>query len=215
MTAATVFIVDDDSAVRDGLCMLCESRNLRMECHASAESFLDAYQPARLGCLVLDVRMEGMTGPELHAELTRRGSQLPIIYLTGHGNIPLTVRAMKAGAVNFLTKPVNSEELLDCIRVALLESERLHCQAATIQQAAERLANLSEREHEVMLLAIEGLPNKEIARRLGISHRTVEIHKQRIMSKTGAASLLDLVQLAADCGLAAKAVATPSITPEA
>ncbi len=193
MTPATVFIVDDDAAVRDGLSMLCEVHGLSVECHDSAESFLGAYQPAQQGCLVLDVRMGGMSGPELHAELRRRGSLLPVIYLSGHGDIPLSVLAMQAGAVNFLTKPVNSDELLTCLRRVLREGERRQIHAL-------RLAELSAREQEVMALAIEGLSNKEIARRLEISHRTVEIHKRRVYQKTGTTSLLELARLAADHG---------------
>ena len=191
MTPATVFIVDDDAAVRDGLGMLCEVNGLSVECHDSAESFLGAYRPARQGCLVLDVRMGGMSGPELHAELSRRGSLLPVIYLSGHGDIPLSVRAMQAGAVNFLTKPVNGSELLACLAQALREGEHRHMYAL-------RLADLSAREREVMALAIGGLSNKEIARRLDISHRTVEIHKRHILRKTGTNSLLELARLATD-----------------
>jgi RNA polymerase sigma factor (sigma-70 family) len=204
MTAATVFIVDDDAAVRDSLTLLCEARDLDVECHASAEAFLAAYRPASTGCLVLDVRMGPMSGPDLHAELTRRGSRLPIIYLTGHGDIPLSVSAMKAGAANFLTKPVDSEELIAAIRSAFLLNERQLRQSEASRQAAERLASLSEREREVMLLAVKGMSNKLIARHLGISHRTVEIHKSHIMQKTGTATLLQLARLAADGGLAAK-----------
>ncbi len=174
--------------------MLCEVNGLSVECHDSAESFLGAYRPARQGCLVLDVRMGGMSGPELHAELNRRGSILPVIYLSGHGDIPLSVRAMQAGAVSFLTKPVNGDELLACLAQALREDELRHVHAS-------RLADLSTREREVMTLAIEGLSNKEIARRLDISHRTVEIHKRHVFCKTGTTSLLELARLATDHGL--------------
>ena len=125
MSAAIVFIVDDDAAVRDGLAMLCESRGLMAECHASAESFLAAYRPEQPGCLVLDVHMGRMSGTELHAELVRRNSPLAVIYLTGHDDIPTTVQAMRAGAVNFLTKPVNSDELLDSIRTAFSQTDSL------------------------------------------------------------------------------------------
>ena len=196
MNSAAVFIVDDDVAVRDSLSMLCEADGLTVECYDSAEAFLRTYRAEQPGCLVLDVRMGRMSGPDLHAELTRRGCRLAIIYLTGHGDIPLTVRAMKAGAVNFLTKPVNGAELLQSIRMALRESERLSSQIAANLSAAAQIASLTEREREVMALAVEGMHNKEIARRLGISHRTVEIHKARIMHKTGANTLLDLARIA-------------------
>lgn len=201
MKPPIVYIVDDDAAVRDSLSLLCETAGLEAECHDSAESFLAAYQAEQPGCLVLDVRMGRMSGPELHAELNRRGSRLPVIYLTGHGDIPMTVRAMKAGAADFLTKPVDGAALLDRVQAALRHScELLDRQQARICQH-QRLAELTSREREVMLLALAWQPNKLIAKQLGISHRTVEIHRSRILQKTGAASMLELAQLAADCGL--------------
>lgn len=195
MSEALVFIVDDDAAVRDGLSMLCESSGLNAECYDSAESFLDAYRPDQPGCLVLDVRMRAMSGPELHAVLNQIGCPLAIIYLTGHGSIPLTVQSIKAGAVNFLTKPVNGTELLECIRAALLESTQMGLRIQAKTTAANHIASLTEREREVMVLMADGKTNKEIARHLGISHRTVEIHKARIMHKTGVNNLVDLIHL--------------------
>ena len=200
MTQAKVFVVDDDAAVRDGISLLCETADLTVECYDGAESFLASYQPHLCGCLVLDVRMGRMGGPELHDELVRRGSLLSVVYLSGHGDIPLTVRAMKAGAVNFLTKPVDGADLLESVQAALLESKRLGSQSAASQTAAERIASLTEREHEVMALLIHGMSNKDVARRLGISHRTVEIHKGRIMHKTGADTLIDLAHIATVAG---------------
>lgn len=197
MNTPVVYIVDDDAAVRDGISLLCETAGLRTECHESAEAFLAAV-PDDIAdhprCLVLDVRMDRMSGTELQEELNRRGSRLPVIFLTAHGDIPMTVRAMKAGAADFLTKPVNGAELLDRVQAVLArDGEAL--------QQRERLAQLTSREHEILLLVIAGQANKEIARRLGISHRTVEIHRSHILQKTGVANMLELAQLAASCGL--------------
>lgn len=203
MNPCIVYIVDDDDAVRDSLSLLCETAGLRVECHASAESFLNAYRPEQAGCLVLDVRMGQMSGPELHAELTRRGSQLPIIYLTAHGDIPMTVRAMKAGAADFLTKPVDGTVLLERVQAALSRSCELLGRQENLAAQHLRLTLLTPREREVMMLALAGYPNKVIANRLGISYRTVELHRSRILQKTGTTSMLELARLAADCGLTA------------
>jgi len=145
--------------------------------------------------------MTGMDGTQLQAELLRRNIQLPILFLTGYGNIPLSVLSIKAGAVDFLTKPITAALLLKSVRVALLESEGIGMQAAENQAACIRLSSLTEREREVMLLVIEGLSNKLIARQLGISHRTVEIHKARVLHKTGTETLFDLARIADACGL--------------
>ncbi len=200
---ATVFIVDDDHAVRDALTLLLEQEDLAIETFESAEAFLAACRPVPRSCAIIDIRMPGMDGMQLQTELSRRGVLLPLIFLTGHGDIPLSVRAIKAGAVDFLTKPVTSTALMQSIQVALLESERLNSQAVINQMAATCVASLTEREREVMVLAAEGLPNKQIARHLGISHRTVEVHKTRIMHKTGADTLLDLARIVDASGLRA------------
>jgi FixJ family two-component response regulator len=215
MSQPIVHVIDDDVAVRDGLRLLCETVGLAVECHDSAESFLDALRPDQPGCVVLDVRMGGMSGPELHAELVRRDSRLPVIYLTAHGDIPMTVRAMKAGAMDFLTKPVDSTELLDHIRAALGRSaERLTLQQALAAQR-QRLLLLTPREREVLALVVAGHSNKVIAQRLGISHRTVELHRSHVLHKTGAGSLLELAQLAADCGIAIEVAAQAGEPPPA
>lgn len=203
MKPGIAYIVDDDDAVRDSLSLLCETAGLRVECHASAESFLNAYRPEQAGCLVLDVRMGQMSGPELHAELARRGSQLPIIYLTAHGDIPMSVRAMKAGAADFLTKPVDGAVLLERVQAALSQSCELLGRQENLAAQHQRLTLLTPREREVMMLALAGYPNKVIAKRLGISYRTVELHRSRILQKTGTTSMLELARLAADCGLTA------------
>ena len=198
---ATVFVVDDDAAVRDSLTLLLEQEDFVVEAFASAEAFLAACRPTQRSCAIVDIRMPGMDGMQLQSELSKRGIALPVIFLTGHGDIPLSVRAIKMGALDFLTKPVTGSALMQSVQAALLESERLGSQSELIQNAAARIASLTEREREVMVLAVEGLPNKEIARRLGISHRTVEIHKARIMQKTGADTLLDLARIADTGGL--------------
>lgn len=195
---ATVFIVDDDSAVRDSLMLMIEQEGIQVQTYASSEEFLDAFQNAALGCAILDIRMPGMDGIQLQQELNKRNIQLPVIFLTGHGDIPMSVKAVKAGAVDFLTKPVMRENLLSSVRTALMESQRIIQELANGQDAKSRLADLTEREREVMTLAIAGSPNKEIARRLGISHRTVEIHKSKIMHKTGATNLLELARIASE-----------------
>lgn len=200
---ATVFVVDDDPAVRDALTLLLEQEDINVETFDCAETFLAAECPVLRSCAIVDLRMPGMDGIQLQAELSRRGVLLPIIFLTSYGDIPLSVRAIKAGAVDFLTKPVTGAALLASVQAALLDSERLNSQAEASQTAAAQVASLTEREREVMLLAIEGLPNKEVARRLGISHRTVEIHKARIMHKTGAETVLDLARIAEASGLRA------------
>ena len=193
---ATVFIVDDDSAVRDSLMLMIEQEDIQVETYCSGEEFLNAFQNTSPGCAILDIRMPGMDGIQLQQELNRRNIHLPIIFLTGHGDIPMSVKAIKAGAVDFLTKPVTRDNLLSSVRTAIMESRRLIRELANGQDAKSRLADLTEREREVMTLAIAGSPNKEIARRLGISHRTVEIHKSKIMHKTGATNLLELARIA-------------------
>jgi FixJ family two-component response regulator len=202
-----VYIVDDDAAVRDSLNLLCDSAGLKPECHASGESFLAAYNPMQPGCLVLDVRMSRMSGTELHTELNRLGSLLPVIYLTAYGDIPLTVWAMKAGATDFLTKPVDAIALLDCIYSALQQSLLQRTQIEKRAKLQQCLTLLTPRETEIMTLALSGHANKVIANHLDISYRTVELHRSRILQKTQTENLLELTQLLADCNL------TPALTP--
>ena len=197
----TIFVVDNDPAIRDSLSLLLEDENVAVEAFASAEDFLAASRSVPKCCAIVDINMPGMDGMRLQEELSRRGILLPIIFLTGHGNIPLSVRAIKAGAVDFLTKPVTGAALMKSVQAALQEGERLQTLVEANQTAAARISHLTERERQVMVLAVEGLPNKEIARHLGISHRTVEIHKARIMHKTGADTLLDLARIAEASGL--------------
>ncbi|WP_415880251.1 response regulator transcription factor [Methylomonas sp. TEB] len=200
-TQPCVFVVDDDDAVRDSLGLVFETAGLAYQTFASAECFLESYSPEQPGCLVLDVNMPGLDGHELQAELIRRHIHLPIIFLTAYGDIPMTVRAMKAGAVDFLTKPVSTELLLDRVQAALKLEVNTQAQAIKGQAQCNRLSGLTSRELEIMGMVVAGLTNKEIARRLGISHRTVEIHRAKVMEKTGAPNLLELARIYAACQL--------------
>ena len=192
----TAFIVDDDPAVRDSFVQLLNAAGIPVESYANAEAFLAAYASERPGCVILDVNMPGMTGTELHEELCRRESQIPIIFLTAYGDIPMTVRAIKAGAIEFLTKPVQGQVLIEHIKSALAHDVQLRVRATHEKTQSARLAVLTQREMQVMRLAVAGKANKEIARELGISFRTVEIHRGHIRDKTGCNTLLELARLA-------------------
>lgn len=192
----TAFIVDDDPAIRDALTLMLEQENMAVKAYESAEAFLNSYQPDCKGCAIIDIRMPGMDGMALHQVLLTRNIALPVIFLTGHGDIPMSVQAIKAGAVDFLTKPVTREKLLASVKAAIELSETMLSHHTSHQNAVSKLSTLTERERDVMQLAVLGHTNKHIARELGISHRTVEIHKSKIMHKTGAQNLLDLVRIA-------------------
>ncbi len=184
-----VFVIDDDAAIRDSLSMMLEAVGHTIAAFGSAREFLDVCTPGIQGCIILDVDMPGMDGPALQQELIRRGVQLPVIFLSGKGTIPVTVRTIKAGAMDFLTKPVDGSVLLARVQKALEQGE-------AFQSIALRLAALTEREREVMKLAVAGYTSKETGQRLGISYRTVEIHRTHVMQKTGAANLLELARMA-------------------
>jgi two-component system response regulator FixJ len=195
----TVFVVDDDAAMRDALVQLLETAGLQVEAHADGPAFLAAYEANRTGCLLLDMAMPGMTGLEVQAALNARGLTIPIIFLTGHGDIPMAVRAVQAGAVDFLEKPIQGAALLERVQRALaLDLEWRQTQGRT-QGIQQRYARLSSRERECMALIASGLTSKEIARELGISPRTVEVHRTHVMHKMGAANLADLLNMAACC----------------
>ena len=194
----TVFIVDDDDAVRRFLSGLIESVELRVEAFASARDFLEAYEPGQPGCLVLDVRMPGMSGLELQRELADQAIDLPVIILTGHGNIRLAVHAMKAGAIDFVEKPFDNELLLDRIQKAVAENVRAASERIKRIEIAERLQLLTPRERGVLDLVVDGQTNKGVARHLDISEKTVEIHRANVMQKMQAKSLADLVKMATD-----------------
>lgn len=193
----TVYVVDDDPAIRDSLTLLLEQEDIIVVSFASAHTFLDSIrQTEPRCCAIIDIRMPDLDGLQLHAEITQRGILLPVIFLTGHGDIPMSVRAIKSGAVDFLSKPVTGHTLLEGVHMALLESEQHFSRSEVNQSARSSLNTLTARERDVLALAIKGLSNKEIARWLDISHRTVEIHRARIMQKTGARTLIDLVHIA-------------------
>ena len=196
-----VYIVDDDFAVRDSLKLVIEIADLACHTFESAEDFLQAYYPGRPGCLLLDVNMPGMNGDELQAELIRRNIHLPIIFLTAYADIPMTVRTIKAGAIDFLTKPVPSKLLIERIQTVLQQEAQIHEHAMVEQTLCKRLNNLTSRELEILPLVVAGHVNKEIARQLGISHRTVEVHRARIFTKTGTTNLLELARMYEACNL--------------
>ncbi|MBK8814576.1 MAG: response regulator transcription factor [Methylococcaceae bacterium] len=193
-TQPFVFIVDDDDAVRDGLSMVIETVGLACQTFDSAESFLETYKPGTPGCLVLDMNMPGMNGDELQSELISRNIRLPIIFLTAFGDIPTSVRTIKAGAVDFLTKPVQIKQLIDRIQTELQNETLMSKQIKEDQDFHNRINSLTPREMEILPLAIAGLPNKEIAYKLGISYRTVEVHRTQILKKTDTTNFLELAR---------------------
>jgi two-component system response regulator FixJ len=191
----TVFVVDDDPDVRDSLSVLLSSADFQVETFDSARAFLASDALGRAGCLVADVRMPDMDGLELQEELGRRKSKLPVIIITGHGDVPLAVRAMKAGAVDFLEKPFEEERLIAAIKRAMTANSAMQSQAKAVEIVSARIAQLTGREREVLSLVVAGRANKEIARALNISPRTVEIHRAHVMEKMEADSLAELVRL--------------------
>ena len=195
MTAeATVFVVDDNFSVRKSLHALLESAGLAVETYASGDEFLAAYDPQRPGCLVLDVRLHHSSGLDLQDELRRRQATLPIIVLTGHGNVPTSVRALKAGAVDFLQKPAPPKLLLERVRAALDIDRQARAGSTARAAVMERLAHLTPREREVMELLIAGKTSKEIAAVLHVSVRTVEGHRRLVLSKMDVSSATQLVR---------------------
>ena len=190
-----VYVVDDDEGVRDGLSLLLATVGQPCELFGSATDFLDVYDEDMSGCLVLDIRMPRMTGLDLQEKLIAMGSSLPIIFITGHGDIPMAVEAMQKGAVDFIQKPFRDQELLDRIREALATDEERREEQQQHAEVVERLHRLTNREREVFDLVVTGKPNKVIAYELGVSQRTVEIHRARVMEKMQARSLADLVKM--------------------
>ncbi|MCU0840941.1 MAG: response regulator transcription factor [Thiobacillaceae bacterium] len=190
-----IHIVDDDAAVREALCALLGSVHLPARAHATPEDFLAAAGPDMAGCLLLDVRMPGMGGLELQRLLPEHGITLPVIIITGHGDVPMAVRAMKAGAVDFIEKPFNDQDLLDRIQAALATDAEAHRQRAERREATRRLGQLTAREQEILALLVSGQPSKKIAAALGISERTVDVHRYNIMHKSGTRTLAELIQI--------------------
>ena len=190
-----VFIVDDDEALRDSLRWLLESAGLKVETHDSANSFLQSYYPGQSGCLLLDVRMPGMTGLELQEQLESRDVRLPVVIMTGHGDVAMAVRALKAGAMDFIEKPFDDELLLTSIQRALVLDTEQRKNRATQAEVLARLAHLTRREHQVMELVTIGKANKQIASELNVSAKTVEAHRAHVMEKMQAKSLAELVRM--------------------
>ncbi|HSE28921.1 MAG TPA: response regulator transcription factor [Gemmatimonadales bacterium] len=201
-SAGVVFVVDDDASVRRALLRLFRSAGIAAEGFASADEFLTQAHPAGPCCLVLDVRMPGVTGPDLQQRLKDAGTRIPIVFLTGHGDVPLTARVMKAGAVDVLTKPVQDRTLLEAVQAALEQDRANRAEGAALGSLQSRLRRLTPREGEVLRLVIAGLLNKQIAAELGTSERTVKVHRGRVMHKMEAGSVADLVRAAGSLGIA-------------
>ncbi|KPJ93346.1 MAG: hypothetical protein AMJ53_07430 [Gammaproteobacteria bacterium SG8_11] len=191
----TVFIVDDDQAVRDSLNFLVESNGRSVKAYATAQEFIEDYDPAMPGCLLLDVRMPEMNGFELQKELNKRKISIPIIFISAHGTVPTAVRALKLGAVDFIMKPFNNVALLDKIEQAIDMDAQQRSDRRKKTQIAKRIASLTPREQDVMRLIVEGMPAKKIAEQLGISNKTVDVHRSHIMEKLKIKSVAELVKM--------------------
>jgi FixJ family two-component response regulator len=191
----TVFVIDDDISVREGLSELIESLGLRVQALSSAQEFLGKWPVDVRGCIVLDVQMPGMSGLDLQRELKAANVHLPIIFLTGHGDIPMTVQAMKAGAVEFLTKPFREQQLLEAIQHAIARDRMTRAERNEMAELEERYSSLTPREREVMLHVVRGLLNKQIAAELGTSEVTVKLQRSQVMQKMQAGSVAELVRM--------------------
>ena len=194
--APIVNVVDDDQDVREGLKALFESVGLRCHIFESTVEFLRSKRVDDVSCLILDVRLPGLSGLDFQAELSQAQIVTPIIFITGHGDIPMTVKAMKAGAVEFLTKPVREQDLLDAVRVALNRDSVRRREGEKLRDLRTRHAALSPREREIMALVCSGLMNKQVAAKMGVSEVTVKVHRHNLMKKLGAKSLAELVRMA-------------------
>ncbi len=189
-----VYVVDDDEAVRDSLTLLLKAVGLASQTFSSAAEFLNHYDPEQHGCLVADIRMPGMSGLDLQDELNRDGAQIPLIFITGHGDVPMAVDAMKSGALDFIEKPFRDQDLLDRMQQALAWDKERRIENLKTLAIRERLATLTPRETEVMECVVQGQANKVIAMDLGVSQRTVEIHRARVMEKMAVRSVAKLVR---------------------
>ena len=194
MTEPKVYVVDDDEAMRDSLKWLLESHELKVETYASGEAFLQAFSNNMNGCLVLDVRMPGMSGLDLYERLQARASTLPVVFITGHGDVPMAVSALKKGAADFIEKPFNDKDVLALIESCMKQDRTAAAKRAECASMMQRLESLTQREREVLNLIVTGKLNKQIADALAISIKTVEVHRSRVMEKMGASSVAELVQ---------------------
>ena len=198
--APTVFVIDDDPALRKLISKLLESSGRRVETFAAATDFLAAYQPTRTGCLVLDVRLPGMSGLALQERLSADSITLPILVVTGYGDVPVAVQAMRQGAFDFIEKPFSGQLLVERIEAALVEDRRRRAKRVTLEQIRARRATLTSREKQVMDFVVQGKPNKMVGQLLGLSPKTVEVHRSNVMKKMDADSLPDLVKMAVQLG---------------
>jgi FixJ family two-component response regulator len=203
MTDAVVYVVDDDDSVCRALARLLRSVGLAAETFPSAGAFFEHPPPDRPACLILDIRLPGPSGLDLQEALSQAGRDLPIVFITGHGDVPSSVRAMKGGAIDFLQKPFNDQELLDCIQRALARSRQQRIQRAEHAEVQGRLDMLTAREREVLLQVVTGKLNKQIAGELGIAEKTIKVHRGRVMQKMRANSVADLVRMVEKVGLSA------------
>jgi FixJ family two-component response regulator len=197
----TVFIIDDDASIRKSLSRLLRSAGFEVETFATAELFLKRKHYDGIGCLVLDVRMPGISGIDLQDELSKADYSMPIVFITGHGNIPMGVHAIKKGAIDFLSKPFEDEELLQAVREAIEKDMQGRTAYAEVHEVRERIALLTPREHEIFRYVITGMLNKQIAYELGIAEKTVKVHRGRIMEKLDVDSVAELVRLAEKGGI--------------
>jgi len=196
-----VFVIDDDASIRDAISRLLHAIGLTVRTFGSAREFLQHRLPDIPACLVLDVRLPGLSGLDLQREMVERGIHVPVIFITGHGDIPMSVQAMKAGAVEFLTKPFRDQDLLDAVRSGIQRDRKGRKERAEIAKLREDLGQLTSRERQVMSLVVAGFLNKQIALRLGASEKTIKIHRGRVMQKMRADSLADLVKMSQKLGI--------------
>ena len=196
-----VYLVDDDFSIRDSLSMLIETTGQAVRCFESADEFLNNFDPDQAGCLILDVRMPSITGLELQEELVRRDFAIPIIFISGHADVPDSSKAFRAGAVDYMEKPFDSEKLLNRMEEAIQKDLDTRVYNAEKRKLKNRLSQLTPKEHEVYILIVKGLSNKEAAKQLKVSNRTIDVHRARVMEKMQAEDLAELTVMAMHCGL--------------
>jgi RNA polymerase sigma factor (sigma-70 family) len=200
-----VYIIDDDESVREGVADLLRSIGQRVQLFGSAQEFLESTRPDAPGCIVLDVRLPGPSGLEFQRRLIKSNIQFPIIFISGHGDIPMSVRAIKSGAIEFLTKPLNEQQLLDAVQAGIARDRRRRAEAKVVAELQERFESLTPREREILTLVVSGCRNKDIATQIGLSEMTVKVHRSHIMQKMRASTLVDLVRMADKLGAPTKA----------